>query len=61
MTAGGGISVAGFVFSSQIIAVLGFCVALAGLAVNWYYQAKRDKREQAEHLARMARLEFPEA
>lgn len=34
----------------------GFLIAFAGLAVNYYFQHRRDKREQAESLARIEAL-----
>lgn len=56
-TYGGAVtSVLGWVLSSEFTVVFGIVVALAGLAVNWYYKAKADRRSEAEHKARMFRL-----
>lgn len=57
-TLGGGTSA--FVFgltANELAAVSGVIVAVLGLAVQWYFNRRRDKREQAEHLARMRQLE----
>lgn len=53
---GAATSALGWMLSSEFTVVFGFVVAVAGLAVNWYYKAKADRRQQAEHEARMARL-----
>lgn len=57
-TYGGGASA--FVFglsASEFAAFVGAVVAVVGLAVQWYFNRRRDRREQAEHLARMRELE----
>jgi hypothetical protein len=54
--AGAGASFLGWLVSSEFTIVVGIIVAIAGLAVNWYYKAKADRRGEAEHEARMARL-----
>lgn len=54
--AGAGASVLGWVFSSEFTVIFGIVVAVAGFAVNWYYRAKADRRSEAEHKAKMARL-----
>lgn len=38
------------------IGVSGVLIALAGLATNYYFQHRRDKREQAESVARIQAL-----
>jgi hypothetical protein len=53
---GAATSVLGWLLSSEATVVIGIVVAVVGLAVNWYYKAKADRRQQAEHEARMARL-----
>lgn len=39
--------------SSEVGVICGIAVGVAGLLVNWYYKAKQDRREQAEHEQRM--------
>jgi hypothetical protein len=46
-------SVLGWMLSSEFGMVAGLVIAIAGLGTNWHFQRKRDKREQAEHEARM--------
>jgi hypothetical protein len=55
--AGAGTSFLGWLLSSEFTVIFGIVVALAGLGVNWYYKAKADRRQQAEHEARMTRLQ----
>lgn len=43
---GGGLSVAGALTFNELLALGGFLLALGSFVVNWYYQHKRDKREQ---------------
>lgn len=54
--AGAGSMILGWMFSSEAAVLLGMVIGLAGLAVNWYYKAKTDQREQREHEARMRKL-----
>ena len=54
--AGAGTSVLGWLLSSEFTVIVGIVVAVAGLAVNWYYKAKADRRQQDEHALRMDRL-----
>jgi hypothetical protein len=55
----GGAGVAGgsWFMSSEFGVVVGVCFAGAGYATTLYYSRKRDKREQAEHDARMGLYE----
>lgn len=54
-TYGGGASALIFGLSaSEFAALVGAVVAIAGLAVQWYFNRRRDRREQAEFEARMA-------
>jgi hypothetical protein len=46
-------SVVGWMLSSEFGMLVGLGIALAGLSISFYYQRKRDKREQAEHDKRM--------
>ncbi|MFK7088687.1 holin [Chromobacterium violaceum] len=50
---GAGGSVAGFLLSNEFAVLVGLLVAVGGFLMNWYYRAKQDRREQAEHDARM--------
>lgn len=64
-TYGGGASALIFGLSaSEFAALVGAVVAIAGLVVQWYFNRRRDRREQAErderraeHQARMAALQ----
>lgn len=56
MFAGAFTSIAGVVTSSTFVGLLGVCVALLGLLVNWYFKARADRREEAEWKARMKKL-----
>lgn len=38
------------------LGLTGVLVAVIGLVANLYFQRRRDKREHAEHLARMAQI-----
>lgn len=53
---GAGTSVVGWVLSSEFGVLFGILLGTAGLAINWYYKHKQDKREQAEHERRMKEL-----
>ncbi|WP_202844772.1 holin [Luteimonas saliphila] len=51
---GGGASAIFFGLSaSEFAAIVGAVVAVIGLAVQWVFNRRRDRREQAEHAARM--------
>lgn len=57
-TYGGGTSA--FVFgltANELAAVVGVVVAVVGLIVQFYFSRRRDRREQAEHEARMRQLQ----
>lgn len=52
---GGGASAALFGLTANELAALGgIVVGVLGLLVQWYYNRRRDRREQAEFEARMA-------
>lgn len=54
VTYGGGITSAfGLIATIDWIGWVGVCVAIIGLAINTYFQIKRDRREEAESNARM--------
>lgn len=50
---GAGASVLGWVTSSEAGVVLGIVIGVVGLLVQWYYNRRRDKREEAESAWRM--------
>ena len=54
---GAGTSVMGWMLSSEFTILIGLLVAIGGFLVNWYYKAKEDKRQQAEHDRRMGLYE----
>lgn len=53
---GSGTAIFGGLSANELAAVGGLFVGLAGLAVSWYFNWKRDQREQREHEARMKGL-----
>ncbi|MHA3051165.1 holin [Acinetobacter sp. ANC 4636] len=54
VTYGGGITSAfGLIATIDWIGWVGVCVAITGLAINTYFQIKRDRREEAESRARV--------
>jgi hypothetical protein len=46
-----------WLLSEKGIALIGVGIGLAGLALQFYFQRKRDRREEAEHGKRMALME----
>lgn len=50
---GAGASVVSWFLSSEFGMLMGIFIGLAGLAINWHYKHKEDKRRQAEHERRM--------
>lgn len=54
---GASTSVLSWMLSSEFGMLMGILVGVAGLAVNWYYKHKEDKRRQAEHDQRMGLYE----
>lgn len=55
--AGGATTLLGWFTSSEGAAVVGLIGMLVGLAIQFYYNRRRDKREQAEHDRRMSLME----
>jgi uncharacterized membrane protein YebE (DUF533 family) len=53
---GSGTAILGWLSASELAAIGGLFVGLAGLAINFYFNWKRDRREQKEHEARMKEL-----
>lgn len=54
---GAGASVMGWVLSSEFGVLFGVFLGLGGLAINWYYKHKEDRRQQQEHDRRMGLYE----
>lgn len=55
-TAGAATGAFGFLMSSTFFGLAGVFIAVVGFLVNLHFQRRRDKREQEEHLARMAEI-----
>lgn len=53
---GSGSAVIGWLFSTEFAAISGIVIALAGLAVNWYYKRESNRREQEVHELRVTRI-----
>jgi hypothetical protein len=51
--AGAGTSFVGWLLSSEAGILIGILIGIAGLAIQWHYSRKRDKREEQEHKLRM--------
>lgn len=61
-TYGGGASALIFGLSaSEFAALVGAVAALAGFVVQWYFNRRRDRREQAEHEARLRQYQSGKA
>lgn len=54
---GGWGAVISYLLSERGVALIGICIGLAGLALQWFYRRKQDKREMAEHERRMGLME----
>lgn len=50
---GAGMTISGWALSSESAVLCGIVLGLVGLCVNFFFQLKRDRREQKEHRARM--------
>ena len=55
--AGAASLVLGWLTSSEAAVLFGIVVGICGLAVNWYYKAKADRRAEVAFQARMARIQ----
>lgn len=53
---GAGTFTVGWLLSSEFGILVGIVIGVAGLVMQFYYSRKKDKREQAEHDARMGKL-----
>lgn len=56
MGVGAATGLLGFIASVNWLGVIGACVAIVGLAVNVYFQVRRDRRESVESNERIAAL-----
>jgi len=54
--AGGGLLSIGGLTSNDLAIIGGLLLGLAGFMLQWYYQRRRDQREEAEHELRMQAL-----
>lgn len=50
---GAGMTISGWFLSSEFAVLCGIVLGLGGFAVNFFFQLRRDRREQREHTARM--------
>lgn len=50
---GAGMTLSGWLLSSEFAVLAGLILGVAGFLVNWYYKHKADRRAQREHEARM--------
>ncbi len=50
---GAGMTISGWFLSSEFAVLSGILLGVAGFGVNLYYKRRSDRREQAEHEARM--------
>lgn len=55
--AGAGMTIGGWLLSSEFAVLVGIVLGVAGFVVNWYYKFKQDRREQTEHARKMAYYE----
>lgn len=58
--AGGGMLSIGGLAANDIAIVGGLLLGVAGFLLQWYYQRRRDRREEREHQARMSELKDDE-
>ena len=53
---GAGLTVTGWLLSSQAAVLVGMILGVAGLIVNIVFKVKQDRREEREHKERMKRM-----
>jgi hypothetical protein len=53
---GAGMTVGGWLLSSEFAVLAGLILGVASFALNWFYRFKKDRREHIEHLAKMKAL-----
>ncbi|MDZ7863019.1 holin [Acidovorax sp.] len=56
IAAGAGLTSFGWITSNEFLGLVGAIVAVAGLAITWYYKREANRRHAREHELRMARL-----
>lgn len=54
---GAGMTISGWLLSSEFAVLVGILIGVGGFLVNWYYRHKEDRRQQAEHERRMGLYE----
>lgn len=54
---GAGMTISGWLLSSEFAVLVGIFIGVGGFLVNWYYKHKEDKRQQLEHERRMGLYE----
>lgn len=54
---GASTSIVAWFLSSEFGMLMGIMIGIGGLAINWYYKHKEDRRRQAEHDRRMGLYE----
>ena len=58
MLGGAGTAVAGGFTLNEYLAVGGFCLAVLGFLVNFYYGWKDDRRKELEHKLRLREMDI---
>ncbi|NUS39411.1 MAG: hypothetical protein HOQ02_10365 [Lysobacter sp.] len=53
---GGGIALLGGLSASDLAAIGGAVIAGVGVAIQWYYKRKADRRDAELHVARLAEI-----
>ncbi len=53
---GAGLTGFGWLTSNEFLGLVGAVVAVAGLAITWYYKREANRRQALEHELRVARL-----
>jgi len=53
---GAGMTISGWLLSSEAAVLFGIVLGAAGFAVNWFYRYREDRRRQAEHEERMRHM-----
>lgn len=49
-------TIGGWIVSSEFGVIAGVMIGVGGLITNWYFQHRRDRREEREHQHRITRL-----
>lgn len=57
---GAGMTISGWLLSSEAAVLIGIVLGVAGFIVNWAYRHREDRRQQAEHKERMRHLREPD-